>query len=200
MLRREAEELQRQMEQLAEKGQQGSSASQSTPSSRQQGSSSPIRSGPPSSDSQSNSKTRPGSQSTPEQTDGASSASSSGLLSEPQIAQALNRLRQAIDTMRNGSDPGRDRTNAQHSAEQLRQASNLLAATQQRLASEKVDSLAREAERLLHQESIQAGRINKFAGQDAPNLSDLNTMLTRRRELTQLAEDRQQLSDDLSEF
>jgi hypothetical protein len=50
----------------------------------------------------------------------------------------------------------------------------------------------------LHEENIQAGRINKFAGQDAPNLSDLNTMLTRRRELTQLAEDRQQLSDDLS--
>jgi hypothetical protein len=185
MLRREAEQLQRQLEQLAEKGLQGSSGSQSRQSSQQQGASpqnSPGR--PTSSDSRSDSKTQPSSRSA----------------SEAQIAQALNRLQQAINSMRSSSDPGRDRTNAQHAAEQLRQASNLLAATQQRLASDKVDSLARAAERLLHEESIQAGRINKFAGQDAPNLTDLNAMLTRRRELTQLAQDRQQLSDDLSDL
>jgi hypothetical protein len=121
-------------------------------------------------------------------------------LAEPQIAQALNRLQQAINTMRNSSGPERDRTNARNAAEQLRQASNLLAATQQRLASEKVDSLAREAKRLLHEESIQAGRINKFVSQDGPNLTDLNAMLTRRRELNQLAQDRQRLSDELSDL
>src|SRR6516225_753135 len=201
MLRREAEQLQRQMEQLAEKGQQGSSGAQSGQSSQQQSSSPQNSSGRPiSSDSEPGSKTQPSSQSAREQSGGASSASSSGSLSKGQIAQALNRLEQAINTMRNSSDPGRDRANAQHAAEQLRQASNLLAATQQRLASEKVGSLAREAERLLHEESIQAGRINKFGGQDAPNLTDLNAMLTRRRELTQLAQDRQQLSDDLSDL
>jgi len=103
--------------------------------------------------------------------------------------------------MRNSSDPGgRDRTTAQHAAEQLRQASNLLAATQQRLASEKVDSLVQEAERLRHEESAQAGRIKKFADQDSPDLTDLKAMLARRRELTHLAEDRQQLSNDLSAF
>jgi len=201
MLRREAEQLQRQMEQLAEKGQQGSSGAQSGQSSQQQSSSPQNSSGRPiSSDSEPGSKTQPSSQSAREQSGGASSASSSGSLSKGQIAQALNRLEQAINTMRNSSDPGRDRANAQHAAEQLRQASNLLAATQQRLASEKVGSLAREAERLLHEESIQAGRINKFGGQDAPNLTDLDAMLTRRRELTQLAQDRQQLSDDLSDL
>jgi hypothetical protein len=198
MLRREAEQLQRQMEQLAKKGQPGSSGSQSRQSGQQQSSSSENSSGPTSADGQSDSQTRPGSQSAREQTGGASSASSSGLLSEPQIAQALQRLQQAINTMRNSSDPGRDRTNAQQAAEQLQQASNLLAGTQQRLASAKVDALAREAERLLHEENTQAGRINKFAGQDAPDLSDLNAMQTRRRELTQLAQDRQQLSNDLS--
>ena len=196
MLRREAEQLQRQMEQLAKNGQQGSSGRQSS----QQQSSSPENSSGrgTSSDSQSNSKTQPGSGSAPNQSAGASSASASGLSSDPRIAEALNRLQQAIHTMKNGSDPGRDRTNSRQAAEQLRQASNLLAATQHRLASEKVDSLAREAERLRHEESIQAGRINKFASQDAPNLTDLNAMLTRRRELAQLAEDRQQLSNDLS--
>jgi hypothetical protein len=201
MLRREAEQLRQQMEQLAEKGQQGSSASQSSQSSQQQSSSPQNSSGrPSSSDSQSGSEIQPSSQSAGEQSGNASSASSTGSLSEAQIAHALNRLQQAIHSMRNSSDPGRDRTNAQQAAEQLRQASNLLAATQQRLASGKVDSLAREAERLTHEESIQAGRINKFAGQDAPNLTDLNSMLTRRRELTQLAEDRQQLSNDLSDL
>jgi len=199
MLRREAEQLQRQMEQLAEKGHQGSSGSQSRQSSRQQRSSTQNSSGRSDSpDGESDSNSQPNSQSAREQSGGASSASSSGSLSESQIAQALNRLQQAINTMRNSSDPERDRTNAQHAAEQLQQASNLLSATQQRLASKKIDSLAREAERLLHEESIQTGRINEFAGQDAPNVTDLNAMLARRRELTQLAQDRQQLSDDLS--
>jgi hypothetical protein len=201
MLRREAEQLQRQMEQLAEKRQQGSSGSQSSQSSQQQ-SSSPQNAAarPASAETQSDSKNEPSSQSARDERDGVSSASSSGSLSEPQIAQALNRLQHAINTMRNSGDPGRDRTNAQHAAEQLRQASNLLAATQQRLASKKVDSLAREAERLRHEESIQAGRISKLSGQDAPDLNDLKAMLARRRELTQLAEDRQQLSDDLSDL
>jgi hypothetical protein len=198
MLRREAEQLQRQMEQLTEKGQPGSTGSQSRQSSQQQSPSPQNSSGAISYDSQSSSQARASSQPARQPSGGASSGSSSGSLSEPQIAQALSRLQQAIHTMRNSGDPGRDRTNAQQAAEQLRQASNLLGATQQRLASGKVDSLAREAERLLHEESTQAGRINKFAGQDAPNLSDLNAMLTRRRELTQLAQDRQQLSDDLS--
>jgi hypothetical protein len=199
MLRREAEQLQRQMEQLAEQNHQGSSGSQSRQSSQQQSSSTQNNSGnPDSTDSESDSKTQPNSQSARQQSGSASSAPSSGPLSEQQIAQALNRLQQAINTMRNSSDPERDRTNAQHAADQLRQASNLLSATQRRLASDKVDSLAREAERLSHEQSIQAGRINKFAGQDVPNVTDLNAMLTRRRELTQLAQDRQQLSDDLS--
>ena len=201
MLRREAEQLQRQLEQLAEKGLQGSSGSQSRQSSEQPSSSPQNSSGrPTSSDSRSDSKTPPGSQSAREHSGNAASASSSGSLAEPQIAQALNRLQQAINTMRNSSDPGRDRTNAQNAAEQLRQASNLLAATQQRLASEKVDSLAREANRLSHEESIQAGRINKFVSQDAPSLTDLNAMLTRRRELMQLAQDRQRLSNELSDL
>src|SRR5215469_5995006 len=185
MLRREAEQLRQQMEQLAEKGQQGSSGSQSGQSSQQQSSLPQDSSG---SARQSDSRTQPGSQSAREQGGNASSASPSGSVSEAQIAQALNRLRQAINNMRNGGDPGRDRANAQQAAEQLRQASGLLAATQQRLASGKVDTLAREAGRLSHEESTQADRINKFASQDAPNLTDLNSMLTRRRELTQLAE------------
>jgi len=197
MLRREAEQLQRQLDQLAQNRQPGSSGSQSTDSSQQQGSSPRNRSGRATgSDSQSDSEAGP--QSARGQGGAASSASSSGSPSDSRIAEARNRLQQAIHTMRNSSDAAEEKANARQAAEQLRQASNLLAATQHRLASEKVDSLAREAERLRQEESAQAGRINQFAGQDAPNLTDLNAMLSRRRALSQLAENRQQLSDDLS--
>src|SRR5262249_31892233 len=148
----------------------------------------------------SDSKPTPTSQSRRDESGGESSASSSRSSSDPRIAEALNRLQQAIKAMRNSSDPGCDRATAKHAAEQLRQASNLLAATQQRLASGKVDSLVEEAERLRHEESAQAGRIRKFADQDNPDLNDLKAMLARRRELTHLADDRQQLSNDLSAF
>ncbi len=81
----------------------------------------------------------------------------------------------------------------------MREASNLLAKTEQQQAAGKVDSLAREADRLRQEENAQAGRINKIAGQDdASGSSDLEGMLARRRELNQLAQDRQQLSDSLS--
>src|SRR6516225_7126737 len=86
MLRREAEQLQRQMEQLAEKNHQGSSGSQSRQSGQQQSPSTQNNSGnPDSTDSASDSDIQPNSQSARQQS-GASSASSSGSLSEPQIA------------------------------------------------------------------------------------------------------------------
>jgi hypothetical protein len=97
------------------------------------------------------------------------------------------------------SDGDGHNSSAQQAAEQLRQASNLLAGTQQQLASGKMDSLAREAEQLRQEERNQAARIGKFVSQqDASSIDDLNAMLARRRELTQLAQDRQQLSDSLS--
>lgn len=198
MLRREAEQLQRQLENLAAKGQQRSSGSQSGSRQSQNSSAENSSGGATGSESQSNSKTQLNSQSLRDQNGSESLASSSP--SDPRIAEALNRLQQATKAMRDTGNPGRDRTSAQHAAEQLRQASNLLAATQQQFASEKVDSLAREAERIRQEESAQAGRIRKFAGQDAPDLNDLQAMLARRRELTHLAGDRQELSNDLSHF
>jgi len=89
-------------------------------------------------------------------------------------------------------------------AERLREAQNLLAGSQQQLATGKVDSMAREAGRLTQEERTQADRINKLAqgGQQGADgvsgSSDLDNMQERLRERDRLAADRQQLSDDLS--
>jgi len=195
MLRREAEQLQRQMEQLAQNGQQGGSQSQQSgkqqsPSSQ----SSSSQSGSPSS----------GRQNGGQSSDPSSSKSADQRTSDQRIEQALNRLRQANEAMKRGENAGQS-TSAQQAAEQLRQASKLLGDTQQQLASGKLDSMTKEAEHLKQEQSVQAGRINKFVNQqnaqnpqDADSPPDLQAMLARRRELTQLSQERQQLSDGLS--
>lgn len=187
MLRREAEQLQRQMQQLAQDGQQGRAQSdqQSGRSSEQQNSS-----------SQSLSSGWSGSVSSPQQAPGTSHAQSS----DQRIEQALSRMQQATGAMKRGDNQGQN-NNAQQAAQQLRQASNLLSGTQQQLASGKLDSLTREADRLRQEERAQASQIRRFASQQndtAPDTNDLETLQARRRQLTQLTQDRQQLSDGLS--
>jgi hypothetical protein len=195
MLRREAEQLQRQMEQLAQNGQQGSNGSQSDQSnSLQQGSS-----------SQSNAQGRSGSQSSRPQSGGESANSSSGQSqdsTDQRIEQALGRLRQAGDAMKRSDGSQQQSTDAaRRAADKLNEATNLLAGTQQQLASNKLDSLTHEAGRLTEQERAQADRINKLVDasrQADPNQTDLADLMARRHELDTLAKERQQLSNDLS--
>ena len=179
MLRREAEQLQRQMEQLARNGQQGANGSEQ--------------------DSQQQSASWPnGSQSSRQQPGSQSSRSQAGASGDQRIEQALKRLQQATDAMKRNGNPQQSAA-GQQAADQLRQASNLLAGTQQQLASGKVGSLASEADRLTQEEHAQADRINKFAGQQPdPNATNLDAMLGRLHQRDRLAKDRQQLSDDLS--
>ena len=175
MLRREAQQLQRQLEQLARNGQQGSNGSQQD------------------SQQQSSTQGQRGSQASNQ-----SSGSPAGASGDQRIEQALKRLRQATDAMNRNSKPQQGAV-GQQAADQLRQASNLLAGTQQQLASGRVGSLAREAGRLTQEEHAQADRINKFAGQQAEaNATNLDAMLARLHERDRLAQERQQLSNDLS--
>lgn len=206
MLRREAEQLQRQMEQLARNGQPGqqgtndSSAQQpAQPNSQQQSSS-----------SQAAGQGQSASQSSSQQARGQSSGSPSGQSSDQRIDQALNRVQQATDIMRRNGETQQDSDAARQAADRLRDAANLLGGTQQQLASGKVDSLAREANRLTQEEHAQAESINKLAsqsddangadpsgGSDSGN-ADLQGMMARLRQRDELAQQRQQLSDDLS--
>jgi hypothetical protein len=180
MLRREAEQLQRQMEQLVRNGQQGSNGSQQD------------------SLQQSSTQGQSGSQSSRQQAGNQSSGSPAGASGDQRIEQALKRLQQATDAMKRNSKPQQGAV-GQQAADQLRQASNLLAGTQQQLASGRVGSLAREAGRLTQEEHAQADRINKFAGQQAnPSATNLDAVLARLHDRDRLAQERQQLSHDLS--
>ena len=119
---------------------------------------------------------------------------------DPRTEQALERLRQATDAMKraDGSQQGANAA-GQRAAEQLRQAANLLAGTQQRLASGRMDSLAREASRLTQEERAEAEQISKFVNQQGEsNATNLDGMTARVHERNRLAEERQRLSDDLS--
>lgn len=207
MLRREAEQLQRQMQELARNGQQGGAQSE-----QQSGRSSERQNSSRQSDarSQSSSSSRTGSESTSRQASVPSSSESQNQSQDQsraqsrdqRIEQALSRLQQATGAMKRGDTLGQN-TNAQQAAQQLRQASNLLSGTQQQLALSKMDSLTREADRLRQDERVQASQIGKFASQQDdsdPGLPDLEAMMARRRQLTQMAQDRQQLSDSLSDL
>jgi hypothetical protein len=188
MLRREAEQLQRQVEQLARNGQAGASGSPSSQSNAQQDSS-----------MQGDSQSQNGSSSSHRQTSGKSASSASKESSDQRIEQALQQLQRATEAMKRSGSQSQNAEAARQAADQLRQASNLLAGTQQQLASGKMDSLAREAGRLKQEEREQAGRINKLGEQqNDPNTTNLSEMMAQRRDRSQLAQERQQLSNDLS--
>ena len=189
MLRREAEQLQRQMEEMARNEQQdhqGSSSSSSQANSQQRSS------------AQSSSQDQSGSQ-------GQAGQQSSGQQSwdhaDQRVQQALRRLQEAADAMKRSSGPQQNADSARRAAEQLREAANLLAGTQQQIASGRVDSLAREAARLKDEERAQSERIDKLVSQQQNSSpSDLTGTMARIRERDRIAQERQQLSDDLSKL
>lgn len=133
-----------------------------------------------------------------QQSNESSGRSQSGQSGDQRVQEALKRLQQATEAMkRSGAD--QQSADARKAANELRQASNLLAGTQQQLATGEVDSLAREASRLQQQERSQADQINKFATQQsAANPENLDSLTSRLHERDRLAQERQQLSNDLS--
>jgi hypothetical protein len=196
MLRRAAEQLQRQLEQMAQNGQQSSNGSSSGQANPQQSSSTQSNS-----QNQNSPAGASGSSASRQQSGSRSSDSAPNQSSDQRIEQALSRLQQATEAMRRGdNNAGQNADASRQAAESLREAQNLLAGKQQQIASGKVNSLAREADRLKQDEHSQAERINKLATEqnNEMNPTDLEGMLARRRERDQLAGERQQLSDSLS--
>lgn len=185
MLRREAEQLQRKMEELARNGQQGQQGSSSSGGASGQSGSQQQQAS-----AQNGSQNRSGSQGQQGQEH-----------ADQRIQQALRRMQQAADAMKRSGGAQSDPQAAREAAEQLRQAENLLGGTQQQLASGKLDSLAHEAGRLRDEERAQSERIDKLANQQqSGNALDLQNTMARLRERDRLARDRQQLSDDLSKL
>ncbi|MGB2629015.1 MAG: hypothetical protein WAK20_19680 [Candidatus Acidiferrum sp.] len=181
MLRREAEQLERQLEQLARNGQQGLKAAEQDLQ-------------PQSSSSQN------GARSSRQQSANPSAGSRTGASGDQRIEQALRRLQQATDDMKRNGNPQQN-VSGQGAADQLRKASDLLAGTQQQLASDKLSAFSREVDRLTREEHEQADRIKKFVPQQPdPNATSPGQLPGRLEDRARLAKDRQQLSDDLSNF
>ncbi len=220
MLRREAEQLQRQMEQMAKNQQQnqpGASQSEGSQSNQedagqQSGEGTQSASGSPLDDSASARSSSGGSQSGSPQSDELRNRNKQTEAerlngqqresSDHRIEEALSRLTQATEMMKRNGNVQQD---ARQAAERLREAQDLLAGSQQQLASGKLDSLTREAGRLTQEERAQAGRIDKLAQADDQNgggdsTSNLDDAMSRLHERDQLAAGRQQLSDDLSKL
>lgn len=186
MLRREAEQLQKQMEQLAQnsksqQGQQGQAGGGGTSSGAQNAS-------PQDAQSQSSQSRSGGSP-------GPSSADADA--ADRRVTQALNRLRDADEQMKRSAGPQQQSAEAaRQAAEQLRQAASLMSDTQQQQATGKLDSLSRESDRLSKEQHAQADRVRGLAAQPGP--TDQSQYAARLQQRNRLAEDRQQLSDDLS--
>ena len=204
MLRREAERLEKQMQQMAENGKQGQQSGQQQQGGQQSGGQ--QQGGQQSGGQQSGGQQSSGQQSASGSQRGASGSGSGQQGSDradPRVTQALNRLRQADEAMKQGAGGQQQSADAaRRAAEQLRQATNLLGGAQQQQASGKLDSLTRDADRLGKEEKAQADRIRSLAGrtEQGSGESTQEQVAGRIAERNRLAEARQKLSDDLSQL
>ena len=204
MLRREAEQLQREMEQM--QGQRdGKQAGQ------QDASNSPGSQGESGRSGQSGSAQGKAGHSGQSGQSGQQQAGTKDGGADPRVQQSLDRLRAANEAMRragmqgqNGQQGGQQSAEeARRAAEQLLAARNLLGGTQRDQASNKVDSLARQAGELTREETDQAAQIRALAdkskaapngGRTAAQIADLMA------ERNKLAAERQKLSDGLEQL
>jgi hypothetical protein len=190
MLRRQAEELQRQMEQMAQNGQQEQQGQQG-----QQG-----RQGQQGQQGKQSANSSSGGSSSgrPQSSGSQSSSAGSGNAADPRVAQALNRLRNADEAMKQSAGQQRGSEAARRAADQLRQAAGLMSGAQQQQFTGKLDSLSRESDRLSKEERAQADRIRGMTGQSG--VTNQEQYSARIQQRNKLAEDRQQLSDDLAQL
>ncbi len=174
MLRRDAEKLQQQMEQLAQQQSQ-QNGQQSGQSSSGQSSSGQSSSG------QSQSQ------------GGASGADSR----DQRVQQALEQLRQANQDMQRAQQ-NQDSAEARRAAQRLQDATNLLGSMQQQQASGRLDSVASEADRLAAEQRDQADRIRKLLSDASSADESGQAPQDLWNQASKLARDRQQLADDLA--
>jgi hypothetical protein len=200
MLRREAEQLQRQMEPLAKNGQQDGDGAASAQQGSEGQKPQPANSSQNQNGSQNQSSSQAANQQSGGQSVGGRAGQSAQRSSDQRIEQALSRMQQAGEAMKRSASPQQSGEATRLAAERLRDAANLLSGTQQQMASGKTGELSREADRLTQEERSQADRIGKLANQSAAGLADRDTMMARIRQRDQLASERQQLSDDLSKL
>jgi hypothetical protein len=196
MLQREAEQLQRQMEQqLGQSGRQGQQQSQQGKQGQQQGGKG-GQGGSSSGQSQSS-----GQSSGQESANGANpqqSADQAANSRQQAAQQALERLRQANDDMRRAASQNSSAADSRRAADRLRQATDLLGGLQQQDAGSRLNSLAQAAEQLAARQKQQADHVRDLiAQQSAPRPAGQQPKTPTAQEIDKMVNDRQQLSDDL---
>jgi len=121
---------------------------------------------------------------------------------DQRVQQAFERLRQANEDMRRAASPQPSEADARRAADRLREATNLLQGMRQQGVSGRLDSLAREAERLASEQRDQATRMRTAGGgfdhQGGAKPSSQQQSDAKLQEQAKLAGDRQRLADNLS--
>jgi hypothetical protein len=126
---------------------------------------------------------------------GQSGSGQSQSSSDPRVQQALNSLRQADEAMRRAGSPQQGGADARSAADRLREAENLLNGVQRQQSSGRLDSIARDADRLAATQREQSDQLRRLSQQ---NPSDNAQMQDAWNKAQALAQDRQHLADDLS--
>jgi hypothetical protein len=170
MLRRQEEQLQQEMQQLTQ---------------AQQGANSP------------NGPSAGGPQSSGQSSAPSSRGDSQGSSDQQRVQQALDQLRRADDDMRRAASQ-QSNADARSAAARLRQATNLLSGMQRQQASNQLDSIGQEADRIAAAQREQYDRLRRLLSQQ--DSSDQNSQSEQQmwNQAQSLAQDRQKLADDLS--
>jgi hypothetical protein len=190
MLRRKADELQQQIEQLARNGGQQGSRSQAGRSGNSSQSQNGQQGSPSQGGQRGTARNEEGQASSDgNQGEGGDSGESGSDSTAASARQALNRLRRAEDEMRRAVDE-HNNVAARRAADQLREAMNLLAGVQQQDIAHQLESLSSQAGRLADEQREQSGRMSGLRSGRGLRDSQSNVQ--------ELIEERQRLADELA--
>ena len=133
---------------------------------------------------------------------GASGSAGRSGAADPRIQQTLERLRQANEDMRRAASGGQSAADARRAAARLNEATDLLSGLRQQQASEQLDSIVSEADRLSGEQREQAERMRQMFGQVVldPSGRPLTGPIGTPEEQGQLAEDRLRTTGDYAQL
>jgi len=181
MLEREAQQLQRQMEQQLSQGTQQGQSGQSGKSGQ---SASGASGGQPGSASSANSQ---------------QSADAAAQMRQQAAQQALDRLRQANQDMQRAAFGNASSADSRRAAERLREAGDLLGETQQQDAAGRINQMAQTADRLASEQKRQADRVRDLINrQNSARNSGQQPTNPTAQEIDKMVSDRQQTTDELA--
>ncbi|MDE3116726.1 MAG: hypothetical protein KGL26_14075 [Pseudomonadota bacterium] len=178
MLRRNVQELQRQLQQMAQSQQQGQSGSSGQ-----------------SAQGQSQSQSAQG------QSQGQSQGSQAQGSSDPRIQRALDSLRQATDALNRAGSQQQSAADARRAADRLRDATEALGAMQSQQDAGRMGQMASQADQLANEQQRQSDRLRQLlqqSGRGEGNSEEAEQGLWRQAQ--QLAQDRQRLADGVAQL